>query len=226
MDDDLTYLKLYRKMLDSQVFNNEGLLKVWIWCLCKASFKRRFVSVKIGTSETEVEIFPGQFIFGRNKAAKKLKMKASNVRNRIEKLKKLKNLDIKSNTHYSIITILNWETYQGDDNKKDNQEDYRRTTGGLPEDTNKNVKECKECLCIEIPLKDNSIYKLDLGYCLTLKNTYQNINIKSELKKIAAWNLSNPSKRKTKTGIKRHINSWMNRAKKTISEDKSWMTAM
>jgi hypothetical protein len=161
MHEDLTYLKLYRKTLKSQVFRNEGLLKVWIWCLCKASFKKRFVSVKTGITETEVEIFPGQFIFGRHSAAKQLKMKTSTVRNRIEKLRKLENLDIKPDTHYSVITILNWESYQGDDKKKDTNKDNGRTAGGQPEDTNKNVLESKRKKLIkEFPFPET--YSKDL----------------------------------------------------------------
>ena len=100
-----------------------------------------------GKGETEVELLPGQFIFGRKTAARSMKMKESTIRNRIEKLKKLEKIDIKSDTHYSIITIRNWETYQPCNNEvgqaigqpKDNQ----RTTKGHKQEGIK-LKEGKE----------------------------------------------------------------------------------
>ena len=105
------YIKLYRKTLESRAFQSEGLLKVWIWCLLKATHKEVWVPIKIGRGLTEVHLLPGQFIFGRESAAKKLKMKPSTVWKRIVKLKKLGNLNIQSNRQYSIITIVNWDTY-------------------------------------------------------------------------------------------------------------------
>ena len=33
------WIKLHRKLLTSNVFDNEKLLKVWIWCLMKATHK-------------------------------------------------------------------------------------------------------------------------------------------------------------------------------------------
>jgi hypothetical protein len=46
------------------------------------------------------------------------------------KLKKLGFLDTHNNTHYSIIHIINWDTYQPDSKKGDNQKDNQRTTKG------------------------------------------------------------------------------------------------
>lgn len=134
------YVKIYRKTIRSQVFQNEGLFKVWMWCLLKANHKGQWVSVKTGKGTTEVWIEPGQFIFGRKKAAKELKMKPSTVRNRILKLKNMGNLDIQSNSQYSIIIIINWDTYQAPYEKEGHP---KRTAKGQPKDTNKNDKKEK-----------------------------------------------------------------------------------
>jgi len=131
------YIKAYRKTMKSRVFQNEGLFKVWMWCLWKASHTEQWVSIKTGRGFTEIHLLPGQFIFGRKTAAKELKMKPSTVRNRILKLKNMGNLDIQSNTHYSIIIIINWDTYQAPNEKEGHP---KRTTKGQPKDTYKNVK--------------------------------------------------------------------------------------
>jgi len=154
------YIKLYRKSIDSQAFKNEGLWQVWTWCLMKANHKEAWLSIKTGRGETQVHILPGQFIFGRKSAAKELRMKESSIRNRMVKLKNMQNLDMQPDTHYSIVTIINWEIYQDNNLKEDRQEDRQRTTKGQPKDTNKNDKnEKKEIYVVhhdnkKIPLMD------------------------------------------------------------------------
>ena len=111
------YIKAYRKTMKSRVFQNEGLFKVWMWCLWKASHTDQWVTIKTGRGTTEVHLLPGQFIFGRKTAAKELKMHPETVRKRMHKLKNMRNLTIESTNHYSLITIVNWEFYQGDNKK-------------------------------------------------------------------------------------------------------------
>lgn len=43
-------------------------------------------------------------------------------------------------------------------------------------------------------------------------STYQNINMEQELKSMYSWLEANKAKQKTKTGMKRFINSWLSRA--------------
>jgi hypothetical protein len=122
------------------VFQNADLLKVFIWCLLKANHKGRWVPLTVGRGKIEVFVKPGQFIFGRSTAAKELKMPASSVRNRISTLQKMEIISVKTDTHYSIITIINWDAYQSSGIKKDRQ----RTGKGQPKDTNKNDKNDKK----------------------------------------------------------------------------------
>ena len=88
------YFCIWRKIEDSVVFQNEGLLKVFLWCLIRANHKESFVQVKTGRGSTEVKLLPGSFLFGRESAAKRLSMSPSTVWKRILKLKKLEILNI------------------------------------------------------------------------------------------------------------------------------------
>ena len=63
MDD--TWLKLWRKLIKSPVFQDEGLLKLWILCLCKASHKK--THVKVDGIVKPITLEAGQFITGRFK---------------------------------------------------------------------------------------------------------------------------------------------------------------
>lgn len=113
-------IKLYRRILDSQVFAHQTALKIWIWCLCKASFKERFISLKIGKGETSVKVLPGQFIFGRFKAEEDLCIDGSTIYKWIQRFAsdEFNMITIQSNNQYSIITICKWEDYQVEEKKK------------------------------------------------------------------------------------------------------------
>jgi hypothetical protein len=138
---------LSRSIIESNVFQNEKWLKVWVWCLLKANHKKQMVPITTGKGQTVVEIDRGQFIFGRHKAAESLKMNPSTVRNVMDKLEKLQNIAMQKDSHYTIVTICNYEGYQNLENykgqAKGQPKDRQRTGKGQPKDTNKNVKNVK-----------------------------------------------------------------------------------
>ena len=133
------WIKLHRKTIDSRCFSNDGLFKVWMWCLLKANHKKNWVSIKTGRGDSEVEVHPGQFIYGRKTAAKKLKMKPETVRSRMNKLKKLENITMKSTTHYTLVSIVNWDTYQ-DLGEDDHHPKHQPNTNQTP--TKHHKQEC------------------------------------------------------------------------------------
>jgi len=151
------YIALWRKSLNSRIFQNEGLWKVWTWCLLKASYKKRWTSLKTGRGIVEIEILPGQFVFGRHSASKELKMNPSTVWKRIVKLKNLSNLNIESNRQYSIISIINWDSYQAQNNKSNSKGNKQVTTKEQPSNTNNKVKKVKN---IKTYLSDSIEYRL------------------------------------------------------------------
>lgn len=108
-----------------------------MWCLLKASHQSEWFPIKTGRGETVVSVQPGQFIFGRKTAAKELKMSPSTVQDRIKKLAKHGNLVTQTFIHYSIISIINWDSYQT--TEKDND-----TKSVNHPSTNRHIQECKE----------------------------------------------------------------------------------
>ena len=73
--EDNSWVKLYRKILQSPIFENEKALKVWVWCLCKATHKEREQLV----GKQLIKLEKGQFVTGRKKASEELKMKERTV---------------------------------------------------------------------------------------------------------------------------------------------------
>ena len=138
------YIKLWRKILDSGMLQNHKLLTFWVWCLLKATHKQRKVIVDF----KEVELGPGQFIFGRKTAAAELSMSQQSVRTCLKTLKKMGNLSTQATNRYTVITICNWERYQSTENganQPDSQPFNQQVTSKQPASnqqvtTNKNVK--------------------------------------------------------------------------------------
>jgi len=138
---DKGYILLSRGLLDSDVFASQKLLKIWVWCLCKANFKDRSVPLKVGRGETIVRVKRGSFIFGRFKAEEALFIDGSTIYKSIKKLEGMDMISIDSNNQYSIITISNYDTYQ--DNQtykvtgKEQPSNNQVTTLGQPSNTTK-----------------------------------------------------------------------------------------
>ena len=113
------FINLHRTLLDSMIFSSQTGLKIWIWLLLKASFKKRYVSLKIGKGETTVTIERGQLIFGRYKAEEELSIDGSTVYRWMKKLEENGMISIESNNQYSIITICNYDTYKWENTKEE-----------------------------------------------------------------------------------------------------------
>jgi len=144
-------IKLFRSILESQVFAHQTALKIWIWCLCKATFKQRFVPLKIGRGEITVNLLPGQFIFGRFKAEEELGIDGSTIYKWIQKFasSEFNMIIIESNNQYSIITICKWDEYQIQEKRKvttkEQPSNNQVTAEGQPSNTNN---------------KDNNVYNV------------------------------------------------------------------
>lgn len=112
--------------MEGRIFSNPDLWKVWCWCRMKANHKNNWMSISTGRGFTEIEVKKGQFVFGRNTAAKELNMKPSTIWKRMLKLKTLQNLNIQSDKVCSIITICNWDSCKPD--PEDEEQAFGKTS--------------------------------------------------------------------------------------------------
>ncbi len=176
-----TWIKLYRKLMDSPIFENEKALKIWLWCLLKATHKEREQLV----GQQIVNLKKGQFIFGREKASDELKMTESTVYKYIKLLEKLQMISIKSNNKFSVISIEKWENYQDEKQQKNN----KKTTKEQQSNTNKNVKNV-----------NNNIYK-------EIEKLTINEKLKNTLKEFCEYRKSK-KKELTELALKKIINQF------------------
>jgi hypothetical protein len=130
------WVKLHRQVLENGWLTNPELWTFWSYCMLKASYQEHTHLV----GDKQVKLLPGQFVFGRNKAAEDLKTTVSKIRTCIKNLKKMKNVTIESTNKYSILTVVNWRIYQGHENENDQQLDQQITSTSPAHD---HKQECK-----------------------------------------------------------------------------------
>ncbi|RSL32649.1 hypothetical protein D7Z54_14455 [Salibacterium salarium] len=133
------WIKVHRQLLYSSTFQNEKTLKVFMYCLLKATHQE--IEARVGRQK--VKLLPGQFVFGRKKAALELDMKESAVRDQINILKSDETIDIKSTNKYSVVTVANWGFYQETEDNNDSRYDSKSPADNQQITTYKNVKNDK-----------------------------------------------------------------------------------
>ena len=141
------WLKLHRSIIDSAVFKDLEVLKIWIWLLCNASFDTHD-TLFLGKVIT---VHPGQIVTGRKKIAQSTDLNESKVYRALMLLKSLGNIEIKSNNKFSVITIVKWAKYQGDleivnskTTAKQQQDNNTATTQQQQDNTTKEIKKLKK----------------------------------------------------------------------------------
>lgn len=169
------WIKVHRKMLHSNIFQNEKLLKVFMYCLLKATHKERKQLIGLQT----VELKPGQFVFGRKKASEELNMNESTVYKYMKFLESQKTITMNSNNKFTIVTVDKWHDYQVLDAEIEQQNNNKITTKEQQNNTNKNVKNVKNKeYIVEIINYLNGV--ADKNYRYTTKKTQQHINARLE----------------------------------------------
>lgn len=132
------WLKLYRSILDSAVFQDPEVLKVWIWLLCNVAFEQHDTMCygKV------IHLKPGQIATGRKKIAQCTDLNENKVYRALTALKSLGNIEIKATNKYSIITVVNWDKYQDENVKRTSseQQNNSKTTTEEQQDDSKRTQ--------------------------------------------------------------------------------------
>lgn len=109
---DETFIKTYRKTINSKVFRDADLNQLWDWCLLTASPKRTFVNAKCGRGNKQVRLDRGQFLFSPTKAEFDLGQPKNTTWDRLRKLQNMGNIRLDKVEARTLITICKWRIYQ------------------------------------------------------------------------------------------------------------------
>lgn len=98
------WIRLHHTTLDSAIFQDPTLWRVFTWCMLKANFAPSIWRGQI--------VKRGQFVTGRNTASDELGMSPSTFYRTIMKLVEHGCLSIEANSNWTTVTVCNYETYQ------------------------------------------------------------------------------------------------------------------
>ena len=232
------YVKLWRKCLDSGLLNNATAWQLFGYLLLKATHRPH----KQVMSGAVFDLQPGDVIFGRAKAAEELGVGEQSIRTALKLLEKLEIVTSRPTNRCTVVSFVNWHRYQDDQpapNHQDNQlltSDQPAPNQHLTTNKNERKKEKKktdtsylaqsdagassapepadeqEPPVAMIPLADGSEFPVPASLSSEYAAAYPGVDVPGELAHVRAWCLSNPRKRKTVKGIKRFLNSWLDRA--------------
>ena len=112
------YIKLYKKMLKWEWYDDTNTKILFLHCLLKANW--------CPTKWHGVELQPGQFITSLATLAKETRLSVRQVRVALDHLIMTNEVTSKSQSKYRIITVNSWNEYQGNDKQNDKQVTSKR----------------------------------------------------------------------------------------------------
>ena len=110
---DQGYIKLHRSILKWEWYDDANTKIVFLHLLLNAQWE--------DTRYRGIEIPKGSLIVGRKKLAKEIGISERAVRTALTHLKSTNEVTIKTTNGYSLVTIVNWEKFQGLDSKSTNE---------------------------------------------------------------------------------------------------------
>lgn len=99
-----TWIKLHRKIVEWGWYGDPNTKAVFLHLLLTANIKE--------TEFRGVKILPGQTVIGRKALAETLGMSEQSVRTSLNHLKSTNEITITSTNRFSVVTVVNWESYQ------------------------------------------------------------------------------------------------------------------
>lgn len=164
-DDDFTYVKLYRKSLENELFLEIPYDRwhAFEFLVLKA---RRFPTVKILKGK-QVKLNTGQLIYGEGKLAEKWGWSRGKVRRFLDLLEELEMIRRSGTPYGTLITIENYTIYQGSQPLDDTPDS---TSSDTPDGTHKkkDKKDKKDNKYYgefkNVSLSDDELEKLKIRY--------------------------------------------------------------
>ena len=166
------YIKLHRKFKNWEWYKNIPVKTLFSHCLIMANFKNK--------KWQGIDIKRGSFITSYKTLSNETGLSERQIRTALDKLKLTNELTVKSNTRYSVITVLKYNDYQTNDTPLDNQMTNKRHASDTPATTtNKDKKEKNDNKSIKKDTKKKPIPKTKyLDFVLLTDEEYNKLKEK------------------------------------------------
>lgn len=228
------FIKIDRQILEWRYHDYPNMFRFWILLLLKANWKPAYFK--------GVLVDRGSFITSARNLAKESHLSVNTVRRLLQLLENEHQIIRTVTQSWTLISIVNYAKYQDiDENDGTLNDTHLDTSTDTQTDTltahNRRNKEYKEYKYInntcpeqtsfaseqetELPpliLKDGTRFHISENHFKEFSDAYPNVDVKDQIFKMSQWLKTNPTKRKTKNGIMRFINSWIARSEREDSK--------
>tara|TARA_R110002020_G_scaffold290954_7_gene506387 strand:+ start:6085 stop:7077 length:993 start_codon:yes stop_codon:yes gene_type:complete len=102
------YIKLHRKLLDSEVFSDPKMLKTWIWILMSANWERR-------KTISGIVIERGEFVTGFRKASEQLGIGKNTIARHFKRFEFLEMIQTFAGSRGTRVVVEKYNDYQSSD---------------------------------------------------------------------------------------------------------------
>jgi hypothetical protein len=136
------WVKVYRQILENPIVCKDSAhFAVWVYLLLKATHKE----IEVVFKGQKILLKCGQLITGRKIISQQFDIPEWTVQRILKTLENEQQIAQQTSTQNRLISVLNWELYQVDEQQIEQQVHNECTTNAQRMHTNKNVrsKECK-----------------------------------------------------------------------------------
>ncbi len=155
MPDDAGWARLYRRLLSHPIWTQlqPAVGKVAVTFILLANYR----ASKWYDGNSEVELPPGSFVTSYDRIAERCNISRQQARDAFDHLEKLDFGTYRRTQRYTVVTLCNWETYQGSESDENTLETTLRTPKEHPENTLRTpVKELKNLRREEVHTESRS----------------------------------------------------------------------
>ncbi len=137
-EQNLGWIKLHRRMLDWEWYDDPNVFRVWVHILLSVSHSPRRYRGR--------DIAAGSMIAGRNDLAEQVGLSVQKLRTALEKLASTGEITITPTAKYSIISVVKWDEYQANNQQVTSYQpaSNHQPTSNQPA-TNQQVTTIQEC---------------------------------------------------------------------------------
>lgn len=128
------FIKLHRQLLDWEWYSDNNTFRVFIHCLLKANYKEK--------NWKGITIKRGQFVTSTSNLSIELGLSVNKIRLSLTKLKQTKEITIKTTNKNTLVTLVNFDTYQ--DVETENHKQNNKQTTNKPQSKHKQTTTTKE----------------------------------------------------------------------------------
>ena len=126
------WIKIHRKFLEWEWFNKSEAVHLFMYMLLKANHK--------DGKWQGIEIKRGQFISSLGNISNATGISVQTIRTILKKLEKTNEIELKSTSQFTIVTICKYECYQDENDDTNKQLTNNQQTTNKQLTTNKNEK--------------------------------------------------------------------------------------